>query len=88
MQLTGLIVPLAPAGTVRRLERQNQLNFSVKKTFRVNTLEVAPEFSLFNALNADTILNESSANFGTPTFAFPSSIIQGRLPRLGVRIRW
>ena len=85
---TGLILPLAPAGTERQLERQNQLNFGVRKLFRIGRYEWSGEFNLFNALNADTVLNEQSANFGTATYAAPSSIILGRMPRLALRLKW
>jgi hypothetical protein len=87
MQLTSLVIPLVPAGSVRQLERQNQLNFSVQKRVRVNRVELVPELSLYNMLNADTILNENT-NFGTVNYGVPSAVLQGRLMRLAVRLRW
>lgn len=88
MVLTSLIVPLVPAGTVRHLERQNQLNVGLRKTFRAHGVEWAGELDLFNALNTDTILTERSANFGTATYGIPSRILPGRIPRLAVRMKW
>lgn len=85
---TALVVPLAPAGTERRMERQNQLNLGSKKVFRVGRIEYSAEFNLFNALNADTVYGLSSDNFGTAAFSVPSQIITGRLPRVAVRVRW
>jgi hypothetical protein len=88
MVLTGLVVPLTPSGTVRFMERQNQINFSVKKTMRFGGVEYAPEFDMFNALNADTIVAERSANYGTAAYGAPSRVLVGRLIRLAVRVKW
>ena len=76
------------AGTTRFMERQNQINFSVKKTWRISRIEYAPEFDLFNVLNADTVVAERSANYGTPAYGLPSRVLIGRLMRLAVRVKW
>ena len=88
MVQTGLIVQLTPAGTTRFMERQNQVNFSVKKMLRLGGVEYAPEFDLFNALNADTIVSERSANFGTTAYGVPARVLVGRLIRLAIRVKW
>ena len=88
MVQTSLVLPLAPAGTARFLERQNQLNIGVKKIFRVRGIQYSAELDIYNMLNADTIMDERSANFGTATYALPSRILQGRLPRLAMRMNW
>ena len=88
MVQTGLILPLTPSGSVRFLERQNQLNFAVRKVFRTAGFDWSPEFDVYNALNADTVTSERSANFGTSAYAAPSAILLGRLVRLAVRIKW
>jgi hypothetical protein len=88
MVQTSLVVPLAPAGTERRMERQHQLNLGGRKIFRAGRAEYSVEVNLFNALNADTIYGVSSNNFGTAAYTVPSQIIQGRLPRLGFRVKW
>ena len=85
---TSLVVPLVPAGTERFLERQNQVDFGIRKTFRVGRLEWQGQFDVFNALNADTVLNYRSDNFGTPVYAVPSEIVQGRLLRVGAQLRF
>src|SRR5439155_22360775 len=88
MVLPSLVVPLVPAGTVRFLERENVLNFSIKKIFRTGRVEWAPELDLFNALNADTVTGDRSANFETPTYGQASRILNARLPRIAVRVKW
>jgi hypothetical protein len=65
MVQTGLVLPLVPAGSVRFLERQNQLDFSVRRTFQFQTIQLTPELDVYNALNADTVISERSANYGT-----------------------
>ena len=88
MQLGSLVVPLVPAGTERFLPRQNMLSFGIRKIFQTRSVSYEASFELFNALNANTILAERSANFGTAAYAQPSQILLGRMPRLSVMIRW
>jgi hypothetical protein len=88
MVQTGLVLPLVPAGSERFLERQNQLDFSVRRTFRAGRLDWTPELDLYNALNADTVISERSANYGTAAYGQPSAILMGRLMRLAMRVKW
>jgi hypothetical protein len=81
-------VPLVPSGTVKLLERQRQLNLSLRKTFRTGGVNYSAEFDLYNALNADTVLSITSNNFGTATYDLPASVLPGRLPRLALRVSW
>jgi hypothetical protein len=88
MVQTGMVVQLVPAGTTRFMERQNQLNFSVKKMLRVRRVEWSPEFDVFNMTNADTVVSERSANYGTAAYGQPSRVLIGRLMRLAIRVKW
>ena len=85
---TSLVVPLAPAGTVRRLPRNKMLDLGVRTKFRVGQMEVEPQFDLYNALNASDVLEELSANFGTPAFGVPSNNVNGRMPRVALQLSW
>ena len=85
---TSLIVPLVPAGTARFLERQIQLDFGARKRFQLGRLEWQAQFDLYNALNADTVLSERSADFGTAAYAVPSEVLQGRLIRVALQLRF
>ena len=42
----------------------------------------------FNVLNANTITAFGSDNFGTATFTVPANILLGRLPRVGIQLKW
>jgi hypothetical protein len=88
MVLSSITVALVPSGTVRLLERQRQLNLGVRKQFRTGRLTYAAEFDLYNALNADTVLNVVSNNFGTASYDVPSSVLPGRMPRIALRLQW
>jgi len=94
-----LVIPLVPAGTVRFMERQNQLNLGVRKTFRTGGIEYSAEFNLYNALNADTVtgilsvggtvgLTTGGPYYGTSAYNVPSSVLPGRMPRVALRVNW
>jgi len=85
---TSLIVPLAPAGTEVKLPRLVQLDFGATKTFRRHGVEMEGGFQLFNALNASTVVQTQSTNFGTATYGVPSEILLGRFPRISLQMKW
>ena len=62
--------------------RWNQLDLSAKRTFRFQRKEVQGQFALFNALNANTVLQEVQA-FGT-SLGQPQNVLQGRMMRLAL----
>jgi hypothetical protein len=93
MVQANIRVPLAPSGTVRLLERQRQVNLSLRKTFRTGRVNYSAEFDLYNALNADTVLNlvqtaGAYAGFGTASYNVPGTVMPGRLPRIALRLNW
>jgi hypothetical protein len=88
MTEAAILAPLAPAGTERFLERQNQLDFGVRKNITFGNIQRSLQFDLFNALNADTIVGVRSDNFGTTAFDQPSAVVQGRIPRIGLQMKW
>ena len=61
----------------RLLERQRQLNISLRKTFRTRGVNYSAEFDLYNALNADTVLSVVSSNYGTASYDVPMSALAG-----------
>jgi hypothetical protein len=85
---TSLIVPLAPPGTERKLDRLTQLDLGLSKKFRAQGVELTGQVQLYNALNASTVVTERSANFGTATYALPNEILLGRVPRLSLQMKW
>ena len=94
-QVNRLILPaLVPASLSIRLnepgtlynDRVNQLDFSLAKSIRTNGVDVRPELSLFNMLNANPVLIQVNA-FGA-SLNNATSIQAPRLIRLGVTVKF
>jgi len=66
--------------------RWNQLDLSVKRTFRFSRKEVQGQLAVFNVLNANTVLQEVQS-FGS-SLGQPQNVLQGRLMRLAVLINF
>jgi hypothetical protein len=88
MVLPTLTVPLAPAGTERSLPVTNLLALGATRIFRNGRVSYKPSADVFNVLNADTVLQEASANYGTPAYGVPSRVLTGRLLRLSMKVEW
>jgi hypothetical protein len=54
----------------------------------VGTLRIQGQFDMFNALNANTELSYRSTNYATTAYLQPSSVLQGRIIRLGAQLKW
>jgi hypothetical protein len=67
------------------LPRVNQLDMTISKSFKVGSARVSPEISLFNMLNANPVLSESTAY---PAIGTPLRILDGRLLRFQAQIRF
>ena len=76
-------VPLIAPQT-QFLPNWNQVDVSAKRTFRFGRKTLVADVTLFNLLNASTVITQTTtfgASFGTPTL-----IIPGRLPRVGLQL--
>jgi hypothetical protein len=95
-------VPLVAPGT-EMTPRLNQLDLAVSKRVNVGRMKVEPKLDIFNLLNSSDYFTVRSTTFqptsvagvpalgagGTPTaYLAPSSILQGRLLRIGANITW
>jgi hypothetical protein len=83
----GLTVPLVAPST-EYLPRLNQVDFAVNKNFSVGHMRFSPKLDVFNAFNSDAYTGISSTQFGAATYFRPSTILQGRIIRLGVDVKW
>jgi hypothetical protein len=88
MVLPSVTTPLAPAGTERALPTTNLLALGVTKVFRLGRFNYRASADVFNVLNASTVIQEVSTNFGTSAYAAPSRVLMGRLPRLSLKVEW
>jgi len=68
------------------LDTVNQLDLSFSKSVRTSGIEVRPEVSVFNALNANPVLTQVNT-FG-PALGNVQAILAPRLLRLGLTIRF
>jgi len=84
---SSVTIPLVAPGT-ELLPRLKQLDLNVARWFQIGRMRVNGQVDLFNVFNANTVLNYRSTNFGTPAYLQPSSVLQGRIIRIGTRINW
>ena len=82
-----LTVPLVGANT-EYVPRLMQVDFSLAKNFSVGHVRVNPKLDLFNAFNSDDYTAVTSTQFGAATYKRPSTILQGRIIRIGADIKW
>jgi len=81
----AVTVNLVPPGS-KYLDRWNQLDLSVRRTFRFGKARVDGALEVFNALNTDVVLSENQ-NLGS-TLGQPQAILQGRLLRISSQIKF
>lgn len=84
---SSVTVPLVAPGT-EFLPRLNQLDLSVGKWFNLGSMRVQGQIDLFNVFNESTELGYRSTNFATPAHLQPSSVLQARVVRLGMQMKW
>jgi hypothetical protein len=69
-------------------DRLNQLDFRVSKIFKFGKSTLDANFDLYNAFNSDAALTENATYSGANGGAWqlPTSVIQGRIVKFGVRL--
>ena len=87
MSAASLNVPLAAPGT-EYAERVNQVDVSLAKWFQVGKARLQAQLDVFNVLNRGDVLSVRSLNYGTSSYQQPSSILQGRIVRIGTQLKW
>jgi hypothetical protein len=94
----AITVQLAAPGT-RYQPRWNQLDFTLRRTFKFGAKQLQAQVNLFNALNANPVLTEGTALGSNVSIApflssdpnsggTPLSILQPRIIQLGAQIRF
>jgi hypothetical protein len=88
MTEASVTLPLVPGG-IEFFDRINQLDFSLAKWFEIGAgRRFQLQADLFNALNANPVLGVRSVNFGTATKDQVNGILNPRILRLGVQLKW
>jgi hypothetical protein len=67
--------------------RQNQLDFGVRKLFRIGRYQVSGQFDLFNALNSNFI-KVQNITFGSAAYGTPLDILNPRTLRVAAQLRF
>jgi hypothetical protein len=80
-------VPLTPADGYY-IERINQLDFKVSRNFKVNRINIAPTFEVFNINNSDALISTVTNNQLSPSYRYANSVMQPRLLGVGVQVKW
>ncbi|MFN7916448.1 MAG: TonB-dependent receptor [Vicinamibacterales bacterium] len=71
---------------VKLLDRQNQADVRLKRTFQVGRVQLEAQADAYNAFNSGVVLSRVQT-YGS-RLDVPASILQGRLFRLGIQTRW
>jgi hypothetical protein len=85
--VASISVPLVAPET-EYTPRINQFDVSLSKSIQFGGVRAIPKLDIFNALNSDDYTSVSSTQFGAQTYMRPSVILQGRIIRFGVDVRW
>ena len=85
MTLASYTVQLITPNTTF-LPRHNQLDFGIRKLFRVRGMQVSGQADIFNINNSSRVNSETQA-FG-PSLGRPSAILQPRTLRLAAQLRF
>lgn len=83
----SLTVPLVAPGT-EFLPRVNQLDLSFAKWFQVGGTRLQGQADIFNVLNGNMEQAYRSTNFATAAYKQPASVLQARMIRLAVQLKW
>jgi len=87
LNVASLNVPLIPVGT-ELSPRIRQLDVTFGRSIKSGRLSMNPKVDIFNALNSSDYYSVRSQVYGAATYLLPNSVLQGRIMRVGVDIRW
>ena len=68
------------------LDRQNQADIRLKRTFQFGRVQLEGQFDAYNAFNSGVVLTRVQT-YGA-RLDVPATILQGRLLRIGAQLRW
>jgi hypothetical protein len=88
MTPSSMQVPLKAPGT-EFTPRVNQIDFGLSKTFTFSgARRVTPKLDIFNAFNSDVYTAVASTQYNATSYLQPSVVLQGRIIRVGVDLKW
>jgi hypothetical protein len=86
-QPASLTVNLLPSNSTF-VERINQLDLKVQKSFKVNRFTILPTLEMFNVNNSDAIISYVTTNALSSSYLYANSIMQPRMIGVGAQVKW
>jgi hypothetical protein len=80
-------VPLVAPGT-EFLPRLRQFDVSIAKRFQIGSYRLEGQADIFNVFNANTSTQVRSTRYDTAAYGLPANVLQGRMIRFGVQVKW
>ena len=80
-------VPIVAPGT-EFLPRLRQLDVSIAKRFQIGSYRLEGQADIFNVFNANTYTQVRSTRYDTAAYGLPANVLQGRMIRFGVQVKW
>jgi len=87
MTVSTMNVPLVKPG-VELSDRINMLDLNIGRWFTVRHVRIQPEVAIFNALNNLAVYGVRSQNYLTSSYMQPSTLLQPRITRIGMQVKW
>ncbi len=86
---TTLNVDMEPNGS-QRLERLQQVDIKLSKSFRFNKVRISPTLNVYNLLNSDHIISYQSLAYASSVgnYLIPNSVLVGRVIGIETRVSW
>jgi hypothetical protein len=78
-------VQLRPPGT-DYFEYWTQVDVAIRKIFRIGGTEYSGQLDIYNLMNNNSILTDNDT-YGSALFT-PTSVLQGRMMRLALQVKW
>ena len=70
------------------LDRINQLDIKLQKSFKVHRFTVLPTLEAFNVNNSDAIISTVTNNVLSGSYGFANSVMQPRMIGVGAQVKW
>ena len=83
----SVTVPLVAPGT-EFLPQVRQLDLSFAKNFQVGRSRLQGQLDVFNVGNSNAVAAVASTLYATAAYNRPASVLQGRMLRLGMQVKW
>ena len=87
LTVSSATIPIVAPGT-EFASRTNEVDFGLSKTFTFGSSKFTPKLDVFNVLNSDDYSAVTSTQFGAATYGVPSVILQGRIVRASIDVKW